>query len=50
MITINDWLQSFDKLPKVAVHQSGNVEGLCKRATGGRFLFAKVGLEFQPSS
>ena len=50
MVTINDWLKSFKNLPKVAVHQCGNVEGLCKRATGGRFLFAKVGLEFQPCS
>jgi len=44
------WLKSFENLPPVGVQGVHHVEGLCKKATGGRFLFAKVGLEFSPSN
>ena len=47
---LSHWLTSFENLPPVGVQGRHHVQGLCKKATGGRFLFAKVGLEFSPSN
>lgn len=47
---LSNWLKSFDNLPPVGVQGRYHVEGLCKKATGGRFLFAKVRLAFSPSN
>ena len=49
MVTIQDWLESFRELPAVGISSSRTVGGLCKKGTGGRFLYAKVTLEFAPS-
>jgi hypothetical protein len=47
---LSNWLKSFENLPPVGVQGTHHVEGLCKKATGGRFLFAKVGMAFSPSN
>lgn len=49
MITISDWLKSYQDLPQVTVHFTRQVEGVCKIVTGARSLFAKVGITISPS-
>jgi hypothetical protein len=50
MYHYSHWLKSFENLPPVGVQNTHHVEGLCKKAMGGRFLFAKVGMVFSPSN
>jgi hypothetical protein len=47
---LSNWLKSFENLPPVGVQGTHHVEGLCQKATGDRFLFAKVGMAFSPSN
>ena len=48
MITIHDWLCTYEDLPPVGISSNMSVEGVCKKARGARFLFAVVRLGFSP--
>ena len=48
MITIYDWLHTYEDLPPVGISRKMSVEGVCKKARGARFLFAVVRLHFSP--
>jgi hypothetical protein len=48
-VTLDEWLDDYRDLVQVGIMSSGRTEGLCKLATGGRFLFGRVMLEFTPS-
>ena len=48
MITIYDWLHTYEDVPPVGISSTMSVEGVCKKARGARFLFAVVRLRFSP--
>jgi hypothetical protein len=49
MVSISDWLSGFQNLQDVGILSQRSVEGVCRKGTGGRFLFAKVSIQFSPS-
>jgi translation elongation factor EF-G len=50
MVTMSDWLSSYEALPSVGIRKTCQVEGTCKRVMGARSLFARVALEFSPAA
>ena len=50
MITLKDWLSSYEQLPTVQIVNAHTVEGVCKDVQGDRAQYAKVTLRFSPAS
>lgn len=48
--TIQSWLQGFEHIPERTIIEQRIVQGTCKKGTGGRFLFAKIEIEFAPAN